>query len=144
MFADTHESDKLERLCRYIARPAISEKRLSLTSTGKVRYEPKTAYKDGTSYVFFTPLDLIGKLAALVPPPRLNLTRFYGFFAPNSKVRAEVTASQRGRNSPRLAEILKDSDKPYHARSMNWARRFKEYLILTLPFAKRVSATMSR
>ena len=125
VFADTHQSDKLERLCRYIARPAISEKRLSLTSTGKVRYELKTPYKDGTSHVFFTPLDLIGKLAALVPPPRLNLTRFYGVFAPNSKVRAEVTASQRGKNSPRLAEHLKESDKPYHARSMSWSSGYR-------------------
>ncbi|OFI35895.1 hypothetical protein BFC17_10560 [Alteromonas lipolytica] len=28
VFADSHESEKLERLCRYIARPAISEQRL--------------------------------------------------------------------------------------------------------------------
>nr|WP_232366470.1 transposase [Salinimonas sediminis] len=27
MSADSHESEKLERLCRYIARPAISEQR---------------------------------------------------------------------------------------------------------------------
>ena len=63
----------------------------------------------------------MSKLAALVPPPRLNLTRFYGVFAPNSHVRAEVTASQRGKNSPRLAEHLVDSDNPYHARSMSWS-----------------------
>jgi len=40
-------------------------------------------------------------------------------------VRAQVTASQRGKNSPRLAENLEDSDKPYHARSMGWAARLK-------------------
>jgi len=32
--AEAHESQKLERLCRYIARPAISEKRLSLSPQG--------------------------------------------------------------------------------------------------------------
>ena len=98
---------------------------MSLTDSGKVRYQLKTPYQDGTTHVFLTPLDFIGKLAALVPVPRLNLTRFYGVFAPNAKVRAEVTASQRGKNSPRLAEHLKDSDKPYHARSMSWAQRLK-------------------
>lgn len=67
----------------------------------------------------------MSKLAALVPPPRLNITRFYGVLAPNSHVRAEVTASQRGKNSPRLAEYLGDSDKPYHASSMSWAQRLK-------------------
>lgn len=82
VFADTYQGDKLERLCRYISRPAVSEKRLSLTSTGNIRYELKTPYNDGTTHVFFEPLDFIAKLAALVPPPRLNLTRFYGVFAP--------------------------------------------------------------
>ncbi len=130
VFADSHESDKLERLCRYIARPAVSEERLSLTSTGKVRYELKTPYNDGTTHVFFEPLDFMAKLAALVPPPRLNLVRFYGVFAPNATVRAEVTAAKRGKHSPKLDEALKDTDKPcrsepYHARSMSWAQRLK-------------------
>jgi hypothetical protein len=40
-------------------------------------------------------------------------------------LRAQVTASQRGKNSPRLAENLEDSDKPYHARSMGWAACLK-------------------
>jgi hypothetical protein len=31
--AKAHQQDKLERLCRYIARPAVSEKRLSLLSS---------------------------------------------------------------------------------------------------------------
>ncbi len=125
VFADAEQPDKLERLCRYIARPAISEERLSLTSTGKVRHELKTPYNDGTTHVFFEPLDFMGKLAALVPPPRLNLVRFFGVFAPNASVRADVTASKRGKNSPKLDESLKDTDKPYHARSMSWAQRLK-------------------
>lgn len=40
-------------------------------------------------------------------------------------LRAEVAASQRGKHSPRIAEHLKDTDKPYHARSMSWAQRLK-------------------
>jgi len=75
-FANAAEPEKLERLCRYISRPAISEQRLSMTDHGKVRYELKTPYSDGTTHVFFDPIDFIGKLAALIPPPRLNLTRF--------------------------------------------------------------------
>ncbi len=34
---------KLERLCRYISRPPVAERRLSLTGQGKVRYRLKTA-----------------------------------------------------------------------------------------------------
>jgi hypothetical protein len=73
-----------------------------MTDHGKVRYELKTPYRDGTTHVFFDPLDFIGKLAALIPPPRLNLTRFVGVFAHNSNLRAKVTASQRGKNSTKL------------------------------------------
>ncbi len=49
--ARAHERHKLERLCRYITRPAVSNKRLSLTRNGKVRYELKTPYSDGTTHV---------------------------------------------------------------------------------------------
>ena len=92
--AKAHQQDKLERLCRYIARPAVSEKRLSLTSTGKVRYELKTPYRNGTTHVIFEPMDFIARLAALVPKPRVNLTRFHGVFAPNSKHRIHVTPAK--------------------------------------------------
>jgi len=85
--AKAHQRDKLERLCRYITRPAISEKRLSLTNQGKVRYELKTPYRDGTTHVIFEPVDFIAKLAALVPKPRVNLTRYHGVFAPNRVLR---------------------------------------------------------
>jgi hypothetical protein len=33
----------------------------------------------------------------LVPRPRVNLTRFHGVFAPNSKYRALVTPAKRGK-----------------------------------------------
>lgn len=72
--AEAHQRDKLERLCRYISRPAVSEKRLALTANGQVRYELKTPYRNGTTHVIFEPLDFIAKLAALVPKPRVNLT----------------------------------------------------------------------
>jgi len=31
--------------------PAVSEKRLALTAKGKVRYQLKTPYRDGTTHV---------------------------------------------------------------------------------------------
>jgi hypothetical protein len=76
--ARANQCDKLERLCRYITRPAISEKHLSLTNQGKIRYELKTPYRDGTTHVILEPVDFLVKLAALVPKPRVNLTRDHG------------------------------------------------------------------
>jgi hypothetical protein len=48
----------------------VSEKRLSLTSAGNVRYQLKTPYRDGTTHVIFEPLDFIARLTALVPKTR--------------------------------------------------------------------------
>lgn len=67
--AKAHERKKLERICRYIARPPVSEQHLSITRNGRVRYELKTPWRDGTTHVIFEPLDFISKLAALVPKP---------------------------------------------------------------------------
>jgi len=67
---------KLERLCRTIARPAVSTERLSLATQGLIHYRLKTPYRDGTTHVVFEPLDFLARLASLVPTPRVNLTRY--------------------------------------------------------------------
>ncbi len=67
-----HERKKRERICRYISRPSLSEERLSVNEQGQVVYRLKKAYDNGTTHVVFDPLDFIGKLASLVPKPRVN------------------------------------------------------------------------
>ena len=96
MAAKAQERKKLERLCPYISRPAVAEERLSLMPNAHVRYQFKTPYRDGTAHVIFEPLDFIARLTALMPKSRVNLTRFHGLFAPNSKHRALVTPARRG------------------------------------------------
>ena len=53
--AASDERDKLERFCRYITRPAVSNERLSLTAQGLIHYRLKTPYRDGTTHVVFEP-----------------------------------------------------------------------------------------
>lgn len=43
------------------------------------------------------PVDFIARLAALVPKPRVNLTRFHGVLAPNHRWRGLVTPAKRGK-----------------------------------------------
>lgn len=50
----------------------------------------KRVWSDGTSEMVFEPLDFMGKLAALVPPPRAPLVKYSGVFAPNHKLRKLV------------------------------------------------------
>lgn len=84
--AAAHESVKLERLCRYIAHPEISEQRLSISPQDRVRYQLKTPWKNGTTHVEFEPIDFIAKLAVLVPP-RAHLTRCHRILVPNAAPR---------------------------------------------------------
>jgi ribosomal protein S27E len=123
--ARAHQRKKVERLCRYIARPAIAEKRLSMTSTGKVRYELKTPFRNGTTHVIFEPLDFMARLAALVPKPRVNLTRFHGVFAPNSKHRALITPAGRGKGTKQANRDGEDRSFAERHMAMNWAQRLK-------------------
>ena len=60
----------------HISRPAVSEKRLSLTTNGNIRYQLKTPYRESlphersecfgydTTHVIFEPLDFMARLAA--------------------------------------------------------------------------------
>jgi len=124
--ARAHERDKLERLCRYIARPAVSAKRLSMTRNGQVRYELKTPWRNGTTHVIFEPLDFISRLVALIPKPRVNLTRFHGVFAPNSRYRAMVTPAKRGRGKKtKVANDKQDRTPSERHAAMTWAQRLK-------------------
>jgi hypothetical protein len=56
--------------------------------------------RDGTTHIVLEPLDLMARLAALVPTPRMHLTRYHGVFAPHSQYRAAVTPAHRGRGAP--------------------------------------------
>ena len=79
---------------------------------------------DGTTQVIFEPLDFIARLAAQVPKPGVNLTRFHGVFAPNSKYRALVTPAKRGK--VKKAKALDEPQTPTERRaSMTWAQRLK-------------------
>ncbi|WP_410260824.1 transposase [Klebsiella pneumoniae] len=50
----------------------MSEQRLSISPQGRVRYQLKTPWRNGTTHVEWDAVDFIAKLAALVPPPRIS------------------------------------------------------------------------
>jgi len=65
----------------------------------------------------FSPLDFLALLAALVPRPRVNLTRFHGIFArgghpPNSAWRADITPGKRGKRRPGSTKDAVDEPTP--------------------------------
>ena len=119
-----HQKNKRERLSRYIARPAVAVPRLSLSATGKVVYTLKTPYRDGTTQVAFEPVDFIARLAALVPKPKVNLTRYHGVLAPNHRWRGLVTPARRGKGIKSISNAEVRTPAERHA-AMTWAQRLK-------------------
>jgi len=87
---------RLERLARYAGRPPLAAERLSVLGDGRLLYRLKRRWRDGTTHVIYEPLELIERLAALVPPPRFNRIRYSGVLAPTAAFRPRVVPQPEG------------------------------------------------
>ncbi len=124
---------RLEQLCRYTARSAISSERLEPLPDGNLRYHFKKAWHNGDDQILFSPQELIARLAALVPPPRFNLVRYSGVFAPCSKWRelivpvSPAAATNLSEPEAKLEQPVPPSaaDPTRHERRYTWAELLK-------------------
>ncbi|MSR40136.1 MAG: hypothetical protein EXS02_15035 [Planctomycetes bacterium] len=80
----------MEKLCRYAARPAVAESRLTELADGRIAYSLKKRWKDGTTAVVMTKDVLMERLCALVPKPRKHLVTYHGVLAPAAGLRSQV------------------------------------------------------
>jgi hypothetical protein len=69
---EAHDRKRLEQLCRYITRPALSDERVQLNTAGQVELELKTPWRDGTAHLVMSPLEFMQRLTAPIPKPRLH------------------------------------------------------------------------
>jgi hypothetical protein len=90
---EADDRDGLEQLCSYVTRPPLAAGSLEKVSDDKFVFKMKCSWDDGTSHIILSAHELLEKLAAIVPPPRSNTTRYHGILAPNSKQRAKVVPS---------------------------------------------------
>jgi hypothetical protein len=98
------QRERLERVCRYALRPPVAADRLRVTDDGQVRLQLRQPWRDGTTDVVFDPVEFLGRLAVLVPRPRINLILYHGVLAPRAAWRSAVvrgTASAHGREAAR-------------------------------------------
>jgi hypothetical protein len=84
-----------ERLCRYGARPPLSLDRLRRLSGGRVAYRLKYVGRGRGKHRVMTPMELMARLAALIPPPRYPLVRYAGVLGPHSSWRKDVVPRPR-------------------------------------------------
>lgn len=88
----------LERLIRYCARPAFAGSRLGRIDNQAEQGQETLIYKLppgdvlGRQYIKLTPMELLDRLAALIPPPRRHRHTYAGVFAPHSALRPLVAA----------------------------------------------------
>jgi hypothetical protein len=81
---------QLERLVRYLVRPPLAVERLTESPGGQLLYHFRRAWRDGSTALLLDPLELLERLAALVPPPRRPLLAYHGHLAPRSRWRAAI------------------------------------------------------
>src|SRR5437879_4616332 len=129
-----HRRDQLERLLRSTARGAVSLERLQEAANGDLVYTFTHPWSDGTTGIRLTPLELLEKLAALIPLPHSHLVRYGGCLAPHSHLRGCVLPTPRQQGMDGEAQ----PGTPYWP----WARLLGRVFGLemrTCPFCRRGS-----
>jgi hypothetical protein len=120
-----HRRDQLERLIRYTARGAVSLERLTQDANGDLVSTFTHPWSDGTTGIRLSPVELLEKLAALVPLPRVHLVRYGGCLAAHSSLRSAITPP------PRQQGIDEPEASPESPR-WSWARLLKRVFALDM------------
>ena len=90
------DRSRLERVCRYALRPPVAHERIGLTDEGQVRLALRHRW-DGTTHLVFDPIELLERLAALTPRPRLNLILYDGVLGAHAAWRSRLRRAVGGR-----------------------------------------------
>ena len=112
---------------------------MSLSADGsKVIYKLKRKFRDGSTHVVLEPLDLIARLAALVPRPRVNLVTYHAVLAPAASLRDRIVPAPPDPKpaAPRACNRSPDSaepdppPQPTQPRRYSWAELMRRvYLV---------------
>jgi hypothetical protein len=84
---------QLEQVCAYVLRPTVAQERLSVTPGGQVLLRFRQPWRDGTTHLVFDPVEFLGRLAVLIPRPRINLILYHGVLAPRAAWRSAIVPS---------------------------------------------------
>jgi hypothetical protein len=88
------DRDGRERLLRSCARPPLAAGHLQWVDARheQLRYHPPKPLANGSTELILPALELLGRLSAFIPPPRIHRHRYLGVLAPNAPLRPAVTA----------------------------------------------------
>ena len=71
--------------------------RLELQDSGDIVYKLKRVFSDGTRAILLSPMELIERLCAMIPPPRAHQVLYTGVFSSRSKWRNLVVLNREAR-----------------------------------------------
>jgi hypothetical protein len=91
---------------------------LHILPDGSVRLDFKKPWSDGTTSVELEPLALIARLAALVPPPKRHLVRYFGVLSSHNASRSEVVPSPA---EPTPATPVQQDKPKNRSRYIRWS-----------------------
>jgi hypothetical protein len=132
-----HRRDQLEQLIRYTARGAVSLERLTQDANGDLVYTCTHPWSDGTTGIRLSPVELLEKLAALVPLPHVHLVRYGGCLAPHSHLRGAILPTPRQQG-------LDESEACSPSPRWSWARLLQRVFALEMARCPRCQQGMLR
>ena len=99
---EPEDPDAVERLARYLLRPALSLERMSFDGKqGVVHYRRKRPGRFASAVKAFDPLDFLARPLMHVPEPRLHTVRYYGRYANVVRARSgDPTEETAGAEAP--------------------------------------------
>jgi hypothetical protein len=114
----------------------VSLERLEQDVNGDLTYTFTRAWSDGTTGIKLSPLELLEKLAELVPPPRVHQVRYGGCLAAHSKRRDAITPTPRQQGIESVAS-------PASSRC-GWARLLKRVFNIDMERCPRCQSGVLR
>ena len=102
---DGADGAALERICRYLLLPPFAQDAIEALADGRVRIRFKTPMRGGRTHTDISRDTFLARLAALVPPPRFNLVRYYGVLANQHRLRKRLRPKQ-GHLEPRQLKLF--------------------------------------
>ena len=97
---EAEDRPQLEHLVNYILAPPFLDRQISVNPAGNLVLRLKRPMHDGTAEVELEPFEALDRIAELVPRRHANTVRYYGIYAPRSKLRSKAIALCLGEPRP--------------------------------------------
>lgn len=84
------DQEAIERMARYTLRLPLARERLERREDGLLVLRLKRPWADGTTFFLFTPVEFLARIAAIIPPPKVNTIIYNGVLAARNAWRSAV------------------------------------------------------